>query len=264
MSAPTPRELTREARKILRKLLGGAQLQRGDDGRYAVTTRARGVLHAKIKIDAALVEAMRAEGWLEAADESGARLVLSEAGEGWYVRATAEGDPFAVQHQIRRTRIITDEQGREHRVSVNLAESPLAWMHQRGLVGDAQYQAGERLRRDFTLAQLTPRLGVDWSAPPVSGRRAQKPELLSDTVLAAKQRFATAMRAAGPELADILFDVCCHLNGLERSERSRGWPRASAKVVLKLALDRLARHYGMRPAPSTARLRSWSMEEETS
>ncbi len=263
MSAPTPRELTREARKILRKLLGGAHLQRGEDGRFAVVTRARSAEHAKTRIDAALIAAMRAQGWLAAEDEDGARLVLSDAGEGWYARAVAECDPFAVQHQLRRIRTITDEQGREHRVVVNTAESPLAWMHQRRLVGEVQYQAGERLRRDFTLAQLSPRLGVDWSAPLASSRRAQKPELLSDMVLAAKQRFAAAMRAAGPGLADILFDVCCHLNGLEHSERTRGWPRASAKVVLKIALDRLAQHYGMRPAPRTARLRSWSMEEET-
>jgi hypothetical protein len=52
------------------------------------------------------------------------------------------------------------------------------------------------------------------------------------------------------------------LNGLEESERAHGWPRASAKVVLKIALDRLAQHYGMLFAPRPARLRAWAMEEK--
>ena len=260
MSALTESELAREARKILRKLIAGAHLQQDEGGRYGVVARARGARHAKTKVDGALAAAMRAKGWLAA--EAGGRLVLTAAGEGWYARALAVSDPFAAQHQLRRTKTICDEQGRERRVVVNAAESPLLWMCQRKLVGEVQCQAGERLRRDYTLAQLSPRLGVDLSAPAVFGSRAQKPELLSDTVLAAKQRFSAAMRAVGPGLSDVLFDICCHLSGLEESERARGWPRASAKVVLQIALDRLARHYGMLFAARPARLRAWAMEEE--
>ena len=173
MSALTESELAREARKILRKLLAGAHLERGEDGSYGVVARARTARYAKTKVDAALAAAMRARGWL-AAEEGGARLVLTAAGEGWYARSLAGSDPFAAQHQLRRTRTVCDEHGREHRVVVNAAESPLLWMCQHKLIGEVQCQAGERLRRDYTLAQLSPRLGVDLSAPVVFGRRAQK------------------------------------------------------------------------------------------
>ena len=34
-------------------------------------------------------------------------------------------------------------------VTVNLAESPLTWLHARGHLSDSQFEAGERLRADY-------------------------------------------------------------------------------------------------------------------
>ncbi len=93
--------------------------------------------------------------------------------------------------------------------------------------------------------------------PGRGGKRAEK--TLSDTVIAAKQRFNAAMKAAGPGLSDLLFDVCCHLRGLEEAEKAKSWPQRSARVVLAIALERLAAHYGLR-VTGRGRLRSWTME----
>ncbi len=129
----------------------------------------------------------------------------------------------------------------------NPAESPLAWLARRqgkdgrAMVDAAQLQAGERLRADFTRANLTPRVTSRWSE--VSG--AGTPEAFTDMVLAAKLRVSRALTAVGPELSGVLLDVCCFLKGLETVERERGWPARTAKVVLCLALDRLAGHYGI-------------------
>ena len=49
----------------------------------------------------------------------------------------------------------------------------------------------------------------------------------------------------GPGLSDILLETCCYLTGIEQAERALGWPQRSAKIVLKIALDRLAVHYGL-------------------
>lgn len=105
-------------------------------------------------------------------------------------------------------------------------------------------------------------MSIDLTQPLIrnsGGQRLEAP--LTDMVLAAKQRFSAAMRAAGPGLNDLLFDVCCHLRGLEEAERANGWPTRSAKVVLRIALERLADHYGLRVKGRT-RMRSWRMASE--
>ena len=68
---------------------------------------------------------------------------------------------------------------------------------------------------------------------------------LRDEVIAAKERVMRAIEAVGPELAGVLIDICCELKGLEDAEKSHGWPQRAGKVVLQLALNRLARHYGL-------------------
>jgi hypothetical protein len=56
--------------------------------------------------------------------------------------------------------------------------------------------------------------------------------------------------------------VCCHLTGLESAEKQQGWPQRSAKVVLQIALDRLAAHYRIGPVVgSGSGLRAWAAEE---
>lgn len=162
--------------------------------------------------------------------------------------------PFAARHRLpgrRVVRIGTEEVP----VDINEAESPLGWLRRRKgadgkpLIGDAQFEAGEKLRADFTLGQMTPRVTSDWSGAPVSGGRRsalRDPAEIADHALAARERVARALEAAGPGLSGILLRVCCHLEGLEAAERSFGWPKRSGKLVLQIALDRLVQHYGIR------------------
>lgn len=158
---------------------------------------------------------------------------------------------------------------------VNIAESPLSWLRQRrdrdghAMISEAQFNAGERLRSDFWFAQMTPRVTTNWSATasaPLGRRNAAGACMeLQDRVIAARERVHRALAAVGPELAGVLIDVCCHLKGLEDTERRANWPQRSGKVVLQIALTRLARHYGLDALgqsrePAAARILHWGSE----
>jgi len=130
-------------------------------------------------------------------------------------------------------------------VTVNLAESPLSWLRSRGHVDARQHEAGERLRADYERAQLGPRVTMRWDASATSGNRRAAPEAIDPTLagIAAKRRFDAAIDSAGPGLRDILWRVVCAGEGLALAEKGLGWPTRSGKLVLGLALDRLADHY---------------------
>lgn len=154
-------------------------------------------------------------------------------------------------------------------VTVDEAESPLIWLSRRrgrdgrALIEPHQLLAGERLRADFTRAHLMPRTTSNWESPIASGRRGGGGGNNTDTMIASRQRVRLALDAVGPEFAGLLVDVCCFLKGLEDIERERLWPARSGKVVLQLALDRLARHYGYAAEArgrERAQMRTWLAE----
>lgn len=140
-------------------------------------------------------------------------------------------------------------------------ESPLAWLRRRKdkdgqpMISACEFEAGERLRADFTFGQLMPRVTARWSPIGAGDGRPRSvctTSDLTDQAIAARERVRRALDAVGPELAGILVDVCCYLKGLEDAEKAQGWPLRSAKVVLQLALQSLARHYGL-PGVSAGR-----------
>jgi hypothetical protein len=181
-------------------------------------------------------------------------------------------DRFRSRHLALARRHVAGERGGTV-VTIDDSESPLAWLARRRgrdgrmLISPHQLQAGERLRADFTHAQLMPRTTSDWTRPIAGGRRGaagERPGSFTEAMIAARQRLRQALDAVGPELAGLLIDVCCFLKGLEDIERERAWPARSAKVVLQLALDRLARHYGYDAetrGSSQASLRTWLADD---
>ena len=130
-------------------------------------------------------------------------------------------------------------------VTVNMSESPLGWLFARGHVTRAQLDAGERLRMDWERAQLAPKVTMTWDSAPVArgrGGAAVGPDLTASQ-LDARRRFDAAIASAGPGLSDILWRVVCAGEGMREAESALGWPARAGKLVLTLALDRVASFY---------------------
>ncbi|HEX8364992.1 MAG TPA: DUF6456 domain-containing protein [Allosphingosinicella sp.] len=133
-------------------------------------------------------------------------------------------------------------------VTVNLVESPLGWLKARGHVSGRQHDAAERLREDWERSQLPPSVTMRWSGAPVGRPTGGAPEEAdpSDAAVAAKLRFEAAVAAVGGGLDDVLWRVVCAGEGMREVERALGWPARAGKLVLTLALDRLADYYRIR------------------
>jgi hypothetical protein len=202
----------------------------------------------------------RADGMIEISAAGRSHLVRLE------LSRTGVVDPFLGQHLSVTDVDLPTSQGRA-RVAMDGTESPLAWLARRksrgggALIQPVQLQAGERFRADVTCAQMMPRVTSNWTSSVArDGRNGGAATTFSDAVLAARQRVHHAMDSVGPEFSGLLLDVCCFLKGLEDVERERGWPPRSAKIVLQLGLDRLARHYGYSAearGASQAHVRTW-------
>jgi len=243
-----------------------AYLEQRDDGRYALNRSAN--VRAQ-SLSAATLRRFAAQGLLE--EEAPGRFVAAPSARAWLKRRVSSQDGFRAQHSDLIETCEAGDRGRT--VLVNLDESPVASLARRPAKNGEPWlsaelaTAAERLRRDFEIGQLQPRVTANWSASVNDGRRTGDGaglKDLTDMALAARLRVDRAVRAVGPDLSGVLVDICCFLKGLETVERERQWPARSAKLVLRLALASLARHYGLAAATSgkpSAGLRHWGDED---
>lgn len=209
--------------------------------------------HPVANVSATMRKILQAHEWIAAMPGPPGRFAISDLGRSYLRRQGAEDMPFRAQHQVMRRKLERTLSGEAGSMICNEAETPLGWLlNRRGRDGKSyisldQFTAGERLRQDFTLAQLTPRVTSVWGPPGSKAARGAVADSsgITDVAMAAKARFFAALDAVGPGLADVLTQICCHLMGLEEAERHMGWPVRSGKVVLCIALDRLAAHYGL-------------------
>lgn len=203
-------------------------------------------------------------GLAERSGENRQRLVIVDAGRARLQRMRWPSETACLAQHLELVEV-SEARGAPH-VLKDLSESPLAWMARRRgrdgmpLIDAAAFAAGERLRQDLTVAAILPRVSVDWARPRVDGGGASDPASGSDAPFAARVRVDHALAAVGSELSGLLIDLCGFLKGLERIESERQWPPRSGKVVARIALARLAEHYGIEreaTGPERARHRSW-------
>ena len=138
-----------------------------------------------------------------------------------------------------------------------MTESPLVALARRRdrngkpFLNDSLVRAGERLREDFELAQMGPKLGQNWDSLLTGGAKSELMESgeSSMSTALARERVIKALSDLGPGLSDVALRCCCFLEGLETAEKRLGWSARSGKIVLRIALQRLRRHYETQSGP---------------
>lgn len=219
-------------------------------------------------IERSIAEAMALRGWLapEAPVGRVRRYRISANGRTALTRILAReaGLPsgfaeqqagFAPRRSARGGEDEGERRGAQRRQSLRYAgsESPISALGRRKdkdgepFLSDDLVAAAERLREDFELAGLGARLAQNWDWQAVIAEGAHSgDETASSGPAAARARLAAVMADLGPGLGDVALRCCCYLEGLETAEKKLGWSSRSGKIVLRIALQRLRRHYEAR------------------
>lgn len=263
--------IAKEARRILRRLCEtDAVLAVAKDMEKAVVLRpgADGEQTRTAVVDRKVAQAFALKDWIACLKQGRiARYEITAAGKAALRRLLDEDrkrrqgaqqgfaeapSAFSGQHMRWGTAEVGGAPGQPRRkMRVNLAESPLAGLARRKDADDVPFltpdlvQAGERLREDFERAQMGPRVGQNWDRFLTGGDRGgfMNDSGIGEGPREARKRVSDALDDLGPGLGDVVMRVCCFLEGMEQAEKRLGWSARSGKVVLKIGLQRLLRHY---------------------
>jgi hypothetical protein len=125
--------------------------------------------------------------------------------------------------------------------------------------------AAGRLERLIERSHLAPRVTMSYDTARVGGgdRSGNSAAEATDTAAQARQKLNQLARTIPPDCWDVMIDVCAFGKGLQLVETERRWPRRSAKLVLRIALEQLAHHLGLTPQAQgveQGQTRSWLPE----
>ena len=263
--------LNREGRRILRRLSEtGAVLAIAPDMEKAVVVRelSGGQTARTAVVDRQVAQAMALKDWITCVKNGRiARYGITSAGRAALKRLLAEAENvkagfaeapahFSDQHRVWGEKAVSED-GQRRAVRYNVAESPLAVLARRKdkngkpFLSDDLVAAGERLREDFELAQMGPRVSQNWERFLTGGTRGgfANDSGVGDGPTGARDRVSEALRDLGPGLGDVVLRCCCYLEGMEAAERRMGWSARSGKIVLRIALQRLKCHYDEKYGP---------------
>lgn len=261
---PSEDEIRENAPRILRRLNEtGACLAIAAEMDKAVVVRdgADGKAIRTCVLDRTLAEALALKDWISVASDGRiTRYQITSSGRMALKRFLAEGealrvglgegvDPYSEQHRDWAKRNVPDDQNKRRGIRYNACESPLTALARRRdkdgkpFLSTDLVAAGERLREDFELAQLGPRITQNWERFLTGGGRGDFAATQGGGSSEARERVSSALRDLGPGLGDVVLRCCCFLEGMEAVERRMGWSARSGKIVLRIALQRLRFHY---------------------
>ena len=263
-TAPAPLtqgRIDQEAKRILRRLCEhGAVLAVAREMETAVVVRVtpEGEQIRTAIVDREIAQAMALKDWMSCPEPEGriARYFITNTGRAALRRLTAQDDNraggFAERHADPQGDAgwdIAGISGMSRPTCRNqFAESPLVGLARRKdrdgkpFLSRELVAAGERLREDYELVEVGMGGVESWDSF-VHGQGPDAATGGSDGAVAAYKRIKDALAELGPGLGDVVLQCCCFLEGLEQTEKKMGWSARSGKIVLRIALQRLKRHY---------------------
>lgn len=266
--SPDDAEFDREVLRVLRRLCEtGAVLAVAEDMDKAVVVRDNGDSGTTrtAVVDCKIAQALALKDWISC-DNPGriSRYRISTAGRASLSHLIAQSENQARSRsdfgmaEAQTPFQPSEAQGsgdraanRSRRARYSAAESPLIALSRRRdkdgkpFLDETLISAGERLREDFELAQIGPHVTQNWERFLTGGARGGfGPDACAGQGSSdARDRVARALSDLGPGLSDVALRCCCYLEGLELAEKRMGWSARSGKIVLRIALQRLKRHY---------------------
>ncbi|WP_121065041.1 DUF6456 domain-containing protein [Chachezhania antarctica] len=262
-ATPSDAVLEREAPRILRRLCEpGAVMAVAENMEKAVVVRddAEGTSTRTAVIDAAIAQAMALKEWIVCPSPGRvSKYRITGAGRAALNRFLAKLENSArevndhgfadAQRGFSGPRVIIEERddrdSGSRRLRFSQAESPLTALSRRRdrdgkpFLASDLVRAGERMREDFELSQFGPLAIHDWDGV-LAGMMSDGAD---PGTANARKRLHRALSDLGPGLGDVALRCCCFLEGLETAEKRLGWSARSGKIVLRIALQRLKRHY---------------------
>ncbi len=261
----TEDQLTAQTRRVLLRLCEtGAVLAVSGDMDKAVVVRDTpgGGASRTTVVDRAIAEAMALKSWITCGNSGRVlQYTITARGRSALNQMIAEtenhalgfGDApagFTGQTDDQATQSTARTSSAAKRLRYGFAETPLVALARRKdrdgrpFLSAGLVRAGERLREDFELGQINiPRSMGSWDTVLTDIEDAGQSLSHDRCAGRARARVVGALRDLGPGLGDMALRCCCYLEGLEKAERRMGWSARSGKIVLRIALQRLKRHY---------------------
>ena len=257
----TQDRIDQEAKRILRRLCEqGAVLAVAREMETAVVVRMspEGEQVRTAVVDREIAQAMALKDWITCPEPDGriARYFITNPGRAALRRLTAQDENRASGFAERSAAPDSDAswdiaaiEGTTRAQHRHFAtESPLIGLARRKDRDGHPFLArdlvavGERLREDYELVEVGMDSITSWETLTTGGT----PDAITEGskgAIDAYGRIKDALTELGPGLGDVVLRCCCFLEGLEQTEKHMGWSARSGKIVLRIALQRLKRHY---------------------
>lgn len=266
---PCRKELEREARIILQTMLKRRhfikKLPFNEMALYDEQTQPARFVK---KLPLMLIDFMQNNGWLECKQDI---YRHTDVGQNWLTEFICFVDldqENTAKRQVHKT-IAQNSQSRqmgasdfanvasqhaEQHSSADLAPLFKLYNRQRNMahkyLSETHLRAGQKLFDQFVKANLRPNVTMNWEnlqSVKQSHHTGNKDMGFSETTYIARRELYESLSHVGQEFSAILVEICLFGNGLEATEKAMNWPARSAKLLLTMALDRLAEYYQLAP-----------------